>query len=276
MYNNIELCKKEVRDWYFHLRNSICQQFENIEERFGTNKKFQRKAWSRLGGGGGEMSIMHGDIFEKVGVNISTVFGSFDEKFAKEIPGAENNRAFWACGVSIVAHMKSPFVPAIHTNTRFIVTEKCWFGGGTDLTPAFHDEQEKDFFHQELKKVCDQTDVTYYPKFKEECDRYFFLPHRNEARGVGGIFYDYLNTGAWEKDFAFNKNIGQAMPSIFTKIVENKVDKPWTEKDKEIQLIKRGKYVEFNLLYDRGTRFGLMTNGNTEAIFMSLPPYAKW
>ncbi|AEI88523.1 MAG: Coproporphyrinogen III oxidase [Candidatus Midichloria mitochondrii] len=276
MYNNIELCKKEARDWYFHLRDSVCQQFENIEERFGTNKKFQRKAWSRLGGGGGEMSIMHGDIFEKVGVNISTVFGSFNEKFAKEIPGAEDSRIFWACGVSIVAHMKSPFVPAIHTNTRFIVTEKCWFGGGTDLTPAFRDEQEKDFFHQELKKVCDQTDVTYYPKFKEECDRYFFLPHRNEARGVGGIFYDYLNTGAWEKDFAFNKNIGQAMPSIFTKIVENKVDKPWTEEDKEIQLIKRGKYVEFNLLYDRGTRFGLMTNGNTEAVLMSLPPYAKW
>ncbi|WHQ46811.1 MAG: oxygen-dependent coproporphyrinogen oxidase [Candidatus Midichloria sp.] len=276
MYNNIDLCKKEARGWYFHLRDFICQQFENIEKRFGSSKKFQYKTWDRPSRGRGEVSIMHGDIFGKVRVNIFIIFGNLSEKFAKEIPETENNSVFWVCRISIVAHMKSPFVPAIHTNTRFIVTEKCWLGGGTDLTPAFHDEQEKNFFHQELKKACDQSDLSYYPKFKEECDCYFFLPHHNEAREVGSIFYDYLNTGSWEKDFAFNKNIVQATPIIFTRIVENKVDKPWTEDDKEIQLIKRSKYVEFNLLYDRGTRFGLMTNGNIEAILMLLPPYAKW
>ena len=276
MYNNLDTCKKEVQDWYFQLRDFVCQKFEEIESRFGTGKKFQRKSWNRLKGGSGEMSIMHGDIFEKVGVNISAVFGEFNKKFAKEIPGTENSRAFWACGVSIVAHMKSPFVPAIHANTRFIFTDKPWFGGGIDLTPTFFDQKEKDFFHNELKKICDKTDPTYYPKFKEECDKYFFLPHRNEHRGIGGIFYDYLNTGNWKNDFTFNKNVGESMPVIFTGIVIEKVNKPWTKQDKEQQLIKRGRYVEFNLLYDRGTRFGLMTDGNTEAILMSMPPCAKW
>ena len=276
MYNNIDACKKEAKEWYFQLRDFICQKFEDIESRFASGKKFQRKIWDRPGGGGGEMSVMHGDVFEKVGVNISTVFGEFNEKFSKEIPGTEKNKAFWACGVSIVAHMQSPFIPAIHTNTRFIVTEKPWFGGGTDLTPTFFDQKERDFFHDELKKACDKTDPSYYPKFKEECDKYFFLPHRNEPRGVGGIFYDYLNTGDWEKDFTFNKNVGKSMPIIFTEIVAEKVNKSWTGQDKEVQLVKRGRYVEFNLLYDRGTRFGLMTDGNTEAILMSMPPCAKW
>ena len=276
MYANLDICKKEAKDWYFQLRDFICKKFGEIEERFGTGKKFKHKSWDRLDGGGGEMSVMHGDVFEKVGVNISTVFGEFAEKFAKEIPGTENNRTFWACGVSIVAHMKSPFIPAIHSNTRFIITEKTWFGGGMDITPTFFEQKERDFFHNELKKICDKTDPTYYPKFKEECDKYFFLPHRNESRGIGGIFYDYLNTEDWEKDFTFNKNVGQSMPIIFTEIVAKKINKLWTEQDKEVQLIKRGRYVEFNLLYDRGTRFGLMTHGNIEAILMSMPPCAKW
>jgi len=276
MYNNIDQCKKEAAQWYFYLRDFICQQFELIERDFGNGKKFQRKLWNRDGGGGGEMSIMHGDVFEKVGVNISTVFGEFSEKFAKEIPGTEINKVFWACGVSVVAHMNSPFIPAIHMNTRFIATEKCWFGGGIDLTPTFRDNDEERFFHTQLEEVCNKSDLNYYKEFKKACDEYFFLAHRNESRGIGGIFYDYLNSGDWEKDFEFNQNVGISMPNIFTKIVESKINKLWADDDKEAQLIKRGRYVEFNLLYDRGTRFGLMTNGNTESILMSMPPHAIW
>jgi coproporphyrinogen III oxidase len=276
MYKNIDSCKDHAKNWYYSLRDDICSKFEDLELRFGKAKKFTRKSWQRAGGGGGEISVMYGDVFEKVGVNISEVFGEFSEKFSKEIPGTEKNRNFWACGVSVVAHMTSPFIPAIHMNTRFISTEKSWFGGGIDLTPIFVDEKEKKFFHDELKKVCDKADLSYYKKFKEECDRYFFLPHRNEPRGVGGIFYDYLNSNSWEKDFDFNKNVGGSMPIIFSKIVESKINRPWSDHDKELQLIKRGRYVEFNLLYDRGTKFGLMTDGNTEAILMSMPPYVKW
>ena len=276
MYNDIERAKQIASDWYHSLRDDICGQFESIEQEHGNGAKFHRKSWNRDGGGGGEMSLMRGEIFEKVGVNVSIVFGEFMDQFSKEIPGTENSKKFWASGVSIVAHMNSPFIPAIHANTRFIVTEKAWFGGGTDLTPTFYDEEEKNFFHSEIKSFCDKYDSSYYPKFSQDCDNYFFLRHRNEPRGVGGIFYDYFNNQNWEHDFNFNQEVGLSVPKIFSQIVAKKINHPWDENNKREQLIKRGRYVEFNLLYDRGTKFGLMTNGNTEAILMSLPPIATW
>jgi coproporphyrinogen III oxidase len=263
-------------NWFKELRDSICNEFAKIELENDSNAKFQRKKWDREGGGGGEISIMNGEVFEKVGVNISTVYGKFDEKFAKEIPGAEGDGSFWASGISVVAHMKSPHVPAIHMNTRYIVTSKDWFGGGTDLTPAINCDEDTEFFHESLKKTCDKFDPEYYPKYKKWCDEYFFLKHRNEPRGIGGIFYDYLNTGNWEQDFEFTKSVGKTFLETYKQIVKQHYKKSWNEDEKIQQLIKRGRYVEFNLLYDRGTRFGLMTNGNVEAILMSLPPEVKW
>lgn len=268
--------KLKASEWFRSLRDEICNEFEKIEEENGSSAKFQRKKWDRNDGGGGEISLMKGNIFEKVGVNISTVYGQFSQEFAKEIPGAEGDGSFWASGISLVAHMKSPHVPAVHMNTRYIVTSKEWFGGGTDLTPTIKYDEDTEHFHRVLRDVCDKFDPEYYPKYKTWCDEYFFLKHRNEPRGIGGIFYDYLNSDNWERDFDFTKAVGKAFIEAFVPLVRKRLAQPWSDEQKNQQLIKRGRYVEFNLLYDRGTRFGLMTNGNVEAILMSLPPEVKW
>ncbi len=280
-YSNIEKRKQIASNWFQTLRDKLCIEFAAIEAEYSqstefNNPQFIRKQWSRDGGGGGEMSIMRGQVFEKVGVNISTVYGELSNVFAKEIPGTKNSQQFWASGISLVAHMHSPFVPAVHMNTRLIVTEESWFGGGADMTPVFDVAADTKMFHQALKNACDKIDLAYYPKFKKQCDEYFYLPHRKETRGVGGIFYDYLNTGNWDKDFKFTRLVGSALCEVYPKIVRKYMLKQWSPAEKEQQLIKRGRYAEFNLLYDRGTKFGLMTDGNIEAIFMSMPPQANW
>lgn len=286
---NIEEKQQLASTWFRSLRDQICAEFEKIEEEYLASSdqkdllpagKFSRKNWNRPDvsgdGGSGEMSVMKGNVFEKVGVNFSKVYGQFSEEFSKQIPGADKNPAFWASGISLVAHMKSPLVPAVHMNTRFICTEKSWFGGGADLNPMYDDAVDTADFHQAFKTACDKTDASYYPKFKEECDKYFFIKHRGVARGVGGIFYDYLNTSNFEQDFTFTKDVGLAFLDIFPTLVRRNMHKSWTQEQREHQLRKRGLYAEFNLVYDRGTKFGLMTGGNTEAILMSLPPIAKW
>lgn len=286
---NLEEKKTLASDWFRLLRDKICAEFEKIEEEYFAARgpeflpeagKFVRKNWNRADksgdGGSGEMSLMKGNVFEKVGVNFSRVYGEFSDEFRKQIPGAETNPQFWASGISLVAHMRSPLVPAVHMNTRFICTQKTWFGGGGDLNPMFEVEQDTKDFHEAFKQACDQSNPDYYPKFKEECDKYFFIKHRGVARGVGGIFYDYLNTEDFEKDFSFTRNVGLAFLEIFPKLVRRHMIEKWTEEQREHQLRKRGLYTEFNLVYDRGTKFGLMTGGNPEAILMSLPPVAKW
>ena len=258
-------------------------QLEQIENNKTIKKQiaFNQKSWNRDGGGGGVISIMHGSIFEKVGVNISTVHGSFSNEFRKQIPGAEENGLFWASGISVVSHMCNPHVPAAHMNTRMLVTgkgdkKKIWFGGGSDLTPTFNDIESSNIFHQELESMCDKYDKLYYPKFKGWCDDYFYLPHREEPRGVGGIFLDYLCNENWEKDFSFIQDIGSTFLSSYLKIIKSRINRQFNQKERELQLRKRGRYVEFNLLYDRGTIFGLKTGGNTEAVLMSLPPKVSW
>lgn len=278
-------------DWFKNLRDKICAEFEKIEIEFAAKNnldnpgKFNRKNWDREDksnvknnndGGFGEMSLMKGNVFEKVGVNFSKVYGEFSEEFRKKIPGSEDNGKFWASGISLVAHMKSPLVPAVHMNTRFICTEKTWFGGGADLNPMFEIDQDTQDFHQAFKVVCDKADPEYFTKFKKWCDEYFFIKHRNVSRGVGGIFYDYVNTDNFDADFLFTKNVGLAFLEIFPKLVRRHMFEKWNDEQREHQLRKRGLYTEFNLIHDRGTKFGLMTGGNTEAILMSLPPIAKW
>jgi len=275
--------KNTASAWFRQLRDTICTEFEAIEKEMNSDATFTRTPWNREGGGGGEMSVMKGQVFEKVGVNISTVHGMFSEQFRKEIPGGEDKPYFWASGVSLVAHMASPLVPAVHMNTRMIVTSdaaeggeyKAWFGGGADLTPMTPDDKDTADFHAAFQKICDIHDPAYYPKFKKWCDDYFFLKHRNEPRGVGGIFYDYLN-GNWEKDFTYTQDVGKTFLSIYPKLVRRHMRENFTPEQREHQLVRRGRYVEFNLLYDRGTKFGLMTGGNTEAILMSMPPVVKW
>ncbi|MEE8502265.1 MAG: oxygen-dependent coproporphyrinogen oxidase [Kiloniellales bacterium] len=283
--------KERAAAWFTELRDRICAAFEAIEDELeGANAarfaevppgRFQQTAWQREpqddeSAGGGVMSILRGRVFEKVGVNISTVGGRFPADFAKQIPGAEDDPRFWASGVSLVAHLRSPLVPAVHMNTRHIVTTKAWFGGGSDLSPMYPVEVDTAAFHAALKAACDRHDPDYHPRFKAWCDEYFFIKHRGEPRGVGGIFFDYLDSGDWEADFAFARDVGLAFLDIYPQLVRRHMVEPWTEEQRRHQLVKRGRYAEFNLIYDRGTKFGLMTGGNPEAILMSLPPEAAW
>ncbi len=283
--------KERAAAWFTELRDRICAAFEAIEDELkGANAarfaevppgRFQQTAWQREpqddeSAGGGVMSILRGRVFEKVGVNISTVGGRFPADFAKQIPGAEDDPRFWASGVSLVAHLRSPLVPAVHMNTRHIVTTKAWFGGGSDLSPMYPVEVDTAAFHAALKAACDAHAADYYERFKKWCDEYFYLKHREEPRGVGGIFFDYLDSGDWEADFAFTRDVGLAFLDIYPQLVRRHMVEPWTEEQRRHQLVKRGRYAEFNLIYDRGTKFGLMTGGNPEAILMSLPPEAAW
>jgi coproporphyrinogen III oxidase len=269
--------------WFVALRDRLCTAFEAIEDEIageragqGPPGRFARSQWQRPGGGGGTISVMRGQVFEKVGVNISTVSGEFSPEFRRDIPGASEDPRFWASGISLVAHMRSPLVPAAHMNTRHIVTSKAWFGGGADLTPIYPDAAAAAEFHAGLAAACASYDGGCYPRFKTWCDEYFFLKHRDEPRGVGGIFFDYLDSGDWDRDLAFLRSVGEAFLGVFPAIVRPRMRLPWTPEQRQYQLVRRGRYVEFNLLYDRGTIFGLKTGGNPEAILMSLPPLVAW
>jgi coproporphyrinogen III oxidase len=275
--------KTEAQRWFAALRDRICAALEAIEDEFeadnplgGEPQRFARKDWEREGGGGGTISLLKGRVFEKAGVNISTVHGAFSPEFRGSIPGAESDPRFWASGISLVIHPRSPLVPAVHMNTRHIVTTKSWFGGGSDLTPIYPDETDTADFHAALKAACDKHGADYYARFKKWCDEYFFLKHRNEARGVGGIFYDYVDSGNWNADFAFTREVGEAFLAIYPALVRRHFRETWSDEQRRYQLVRRGRYVEFNLIYDRGTLFGLKTGGNVEAILMSLPPEVSW
>ena len=272
----IDIKKKLVKNWFKILQDVICYDIEEIEKK---TKKFTSTEWQRNKNkdeGGGEFRILeNGKVFDKVGVNFSEVYGKFSKEFRKKIPGASLNPNFWASGISVVMHMKNPHVPAMHFNTRYVFTSHGWFGGGIDVTPCIKDNKLKKWFHKEIKLTCDRHNKIFYKKYKKWCDRYFYLPHRKEKRGIGGIFFDYKRSN-WKKDFDFVRDIGLTFKKIFREIIIKKNNKKWKKKDKEIQYQKRGRYVEFNLLYDRGTKFGLQTNGNVDAILMSLPPIAKW
>jgi coproporphyrinogen III oxidase len=277
--------KTAARAWFESLRDRLCAEFEAIEQAHDGKRSelpagsVVRGAWERAGGGGGVTSVLHGRVFEKVGVNVSTVWGEFSPEFRAQIPGAEQDPRFWASGISLVAHMQSPRVPAAHFNTRMLITTKGWFGGGGDLTPMRLDAPEAVAdaadFHAAFKAACDGHDPGYYAEFKAWCDRYFFLPHRGEPRGAGGIFFDHHFTGDADADFAFTRDVGEAFLDVFPRIVRRRMRETWSDAEREHQLVRRGRYVEFNLIHDRGTLFGLKTGGNVEAILMSLPPVVK-
>jgi coproporphyrinogen III oxidase len=279
---NPDRCARAAK-WFEVLRDRICAEFEAVENEFAPESKgeggvagFERTPWERPGGGGGVTAVMRGRVFEKVGVNISTVSGEFSSDFRKDVPGAADDPRFWAGGISLVAHLRSPLVPAVHMNTRHIVTTKAWFGGGADLTPIYPDAEAQTAFHTTLRAACDRYNPECHARFRAWCDEYFFLEHRKEPRGAGGIFFDYLDSGDWERDFSFVCGVGEALLEVYPKIVRERMRLPWTDEERRYQLVRRGRYVEFNLLYDRGTRFGLKTGGNVEAILMSLPPEAAW
>lgn len=286
--------KHRATGWFRQLRDDLCENLESLEP---NGDRFTREIWTRteggdspdlgggdLGGGdlgGGEMSILKGATFEKAGVHISTVYGELSEQFRDQVDGAQDDPRFWASGISVIIHPKNPNIPAVHMNTRMVVTSKNWFGGGGDLTPVLIRDRRADHpdtidFHAAYKKACDTHDAAYYPKFKKQCDDYFYLPHRNEHRGTGGIFYDHLNSGDWEKDFAFTQSVGKAFLNCYPMIAKRRMKDSYTDADRNEQLVRRGRYVEFNLLYDRGTMFGLKTGGNVDSILSSMPPLVKW
>ena len=273
---NLEIKKELTSNWFKTLQESFCNEIIKFEK---NKTKFKSTIWRRntkVDEGGGEYrSLQGGKIFEKVGVNFSRVYGKFPKQFQKNILGANKDPRFWASGISVVMHMKNPLIPAMHFNTRYICTTQEWFGGGMDVTPSKKDLKEKTEFHKILKNMCDRHNKSYYAKYKKWCDEYFYLPHRKESRGIGGIFFDYKKDN-FEKDFKFVRDVGITFQLIFQKIIRKKMKKKWSISDKEMQYIKRGRYAEFNLLYDRGTKFGLQTGGNVEGILMSLPPLAKW
>jgi coproporphyrinogen III oxidase len=280
--SEVESRKARAQAWFESLRDRICAALESLEDEARQDPagrppgRFQRKPWERPGGGGGVMALLsEGRLFEKAGVNVSTVWGEFSGAFAKEIPGAAEDPRFWASGISLVIHPRSPHVPPIHMNTRHIVTSKAWFGGGIDLNPIVPDERDTLWFHAKLKAVCDAHAVADHARYKAWCDEYFFNKHRGEPRGVGGIFYDYLEAEG-DAAFAFTRAVGEAFLDIYPKLVRCHRDRTWSEAERQHQLFRRGRYAEFNLVYDRGTRFGLQTGGNPEAILMSLPPLAAW
>jgi coproporphyrinogen III oxidase len=273
---DLDIKKDLTSNWFKLLQDAFCNDISKLENH---KTKFKSTTWKRSPDkdeGGGEYRILRdGKVFDKVGVNYSKVYGKFPKKFQKNIRGASKDPRFWASGISVVMHMKNPLIPAMHFNTRFISTTQQWFGGGMDVTPSKKDDLEKKDFHKDLMKMCNRHNKNYYKKYKKWCDEYFYLPHRKEPRGIGGIFFDYKNEN-FEKDFKFVRDVGVTFQMLFNKIIRKKLNRKWTLNDKELQYIKRGRYAEFNLLYDRGTKFGLQTGGNVEGILMSLPPLAKW